>query len=628
MRTHTARSILAAWVILVGLAVVLPAAEPDELADLQKRAEEGQPSAQYYLGLRYYHGLGVRKDELLAAQWFERAARGGESGAQLNLARMLRNGTGIAPDMQRAVQMYRAAAARGVHAAMVELGEILSSGGSIATDFREALRLFNEAAAAGNGAAEFNLGLMHGQGLGTPPDQEEAIKWYERAAARGDPNAQFNLATLLLERGDEASLGRIVDLLTSAAEQNLARANHTLGVFNEEGRGVPQNLPRAAACYRSAAEQGFAPSQASLGRMLVQGRGVPRNDADAVHWLTLAVKQNEPAAMFNLAMMGLAGVGLRMNAPEAFQMLRQSALLGFGPAQSRVALCYLNGEGVEANALEAAAWAILAKEQDARVPGSEVLDALENFPGANPGERAESLRQEIEAAKLAALRTGNTSLLAAAEINTPRSAASGFFVNGEGLLVTSYRPIAEATELRVMIGTASSPARLVAVDEDADIAVLQCNSASPAWLSPSDSEIVIGQTFHLVGYHRPLESPGEVAWLSTPVVFGPEPPDRRSLFAVGRFWPPSMCGGPFVDDNGRYAGVLTSRADFQQRMEGAESSPFSTEPGFIAHWGAIDALLAYSSLSAAPPPDNEPAPTEEKALAEKVARAVVTVLIY
>ena len=627
MRQHPATSLLAACLMLFGVAFTASAAESDELADLQERAEEGRAGAQYYLGLRYYHGLGVRKDELLAARWFERAARGGESGAQLNLARMLRDGRGIAPDMQRAVQMYRAAAARGVHAAMVELGEILSSGGSVATDFREALRLFNEAAAAGNGAAEFNLGLMHGQGLGTPPDPAEAVKWYERAAARGDPNAQFNLATLLLDRGDEAPLDRVVDLLTSAAAQDLPRANHTLGVLNEEGRGVPQNLPRAAASYRAAATRGFAPSQASLGRMLVQGRGVPRNDADAVHWLTLAMKQNEPAAMFNLAMMGLAGVGLRLEEVEAFQMLRQSALLGFGPAQSRVALSYLNGEGVDADAVEAAAWAILAREQDARVPGAEVLDVLENLQGQAAQLRAAKLGQEIDAAKLAALHAGDTSLLSAAEINTPRSAASGFFVNGEGLLVTSYRPVAEASELRVIIGATSSPARLVAVDEEADVAVLQCNTPSPAWLSPSNEEIVIGKLFHLAGYHKALESPGELAWLTAPVVLGPEPPERRNLFAVGRFWPASMAGGALVDPAGRYAGLLTSHADFQQRMAGAESSPFSTEPGFIATWGAIRALFDLAGITPEPPPD-ESTPADDSALAAKVSRAMVTVLIY
>jgi len=625
---HPAKSIIAVWALILVLVAPAVAAESDELSDLLQRANEGKPSAQYYLGLRYYHGLGVPKDERVAAQWFERAARAGESGAQLNLARMLRAGRGVAPDMERSVQMYRAAAARGVQAAMVELGELLSGGGSVAADFREALRLFNEAAAAGNGAAEFNLGLMHGQGLGTPPDHEASMKWYERASARGDPNAQFNLATLLLQQGDNAPIDRVVDLLTAAAAQDLPRAHHTLGVLNEEGRGLPQNLPRAAAHFRSAAERGYAPSQAGLGRLYAQGRGVNRNDSEAVRWLTLAAKQNEPSAMFNLAMLGFAGIGIPPDAAWAAEMLKQSAFLGFGPAQSRLALCYLRGEGLESDAGEAAAWALLAREQDVRVPGAEELDSIPASTVAGAGPRIAAIKGEIEDHLRNALRAGSANLLSAAEINTPRSAASGFFISSNGLLVTSYHAIAEGSELRVVVGTVGKTAKLIAVDEDADIAILQVDTVSPSWLGPSEKPIVIGETFHCIGYHKALEAPGEVAWLTTQIVLGPEPPERRNLFAVGRFWPPTMAGGAIVDDSGRYCGVLTSRADYQQRMPGQVSTVFTTEPGFIAHWGAIEAILRYVDLSPEPPEDEGPPPQDESALAAKVARAVVTVLVY
>lgn len=625
---HPAKRKVASWLLILGIALTAAGAEQDELAELQQRAADGKPSAQYYLGLRYFHGLGVPKDERSAAQWFERAARAGESGAQLNLARMLRSGSGIAPDMQRSVQMYREAAARGVHAAMVELGEILSSGGSVATDFREALRLFNEAAAAGNAAAEFNLGLLHYQGLGTPPNPEAARKWYERAAARGDPNAQFNLATLQLQEGEKAPLDRVVELLSAAAAQDLPRASHTLGVLHEEGRGVPQNLPRAAAYYRAAADRGFAASQSSLGRLLVQGRGVIKDDKEGLRWLTLAAKQNEPAANFNLAMLSFAGVGVPTDPAHGFELLLQSAFLGFGQAQSRLALCYLRGEGTERNEGEAAAWALLAREQEARVPGAGELDNIPPERIAAAGPRGLKIKEEIGEHLQAAMRAGNTNLLAAAEINTPRSAASGFFISGDGLLVSSYRAVAEASEIRVIVGGSGRHAKLVAVDEASDIAIIKVEVAPSAWLAPSRRPIIIGETLHCIGYHKALEVPGEIAWLTTPIVLGPEPPDRRNLFAVGRFWPPTMAGGALVDNSGRYCGVLTSMADFQQRMEGEVASAFSTEPGFIAHWGAIEAILGFADLHPAPPEDPESPPGDMPALAAKVARAVVTVLIY
>jgi hypothetical protein len=63
-------------------------------------------------------------------------------------------------------------------------------------------------------------------------------------------------------------------------------------------------------------------------------------------------------------------------------------------------------------------------------------------------------------------------------------------------------------------------------------------------------------------------------------------------------------------------------------MAGAESSPFSTEPGFIATWGAIGEILKTAGIAPEPPPFDGPPPAEDAALAAKVARAVVTVLIY
>jgi S1-C subfamily serine protease len=103
------------------------------------------------------------------------------------------------------------------------------------------------------------------------------------------------------------------------------------------------------------------------------------------------------------------------------------------------------------------------------VPGAEELDAIPEPIAARAPQRVEKLRVEIQGRMEEAQRTGTSSLLAAAEINTPRSAASGFFVSSDGLLVTSYQAVAEAAELRVVVGSAGRPAKLIAVDEDSDI---------------------------------------------------------------------------------------------------------------------------------------------------------------
>jgi hypothetical protein len=51
----------------------------------KQRAEEGFPSAQYELGVRYLKGDGVEKDAMAARKWLSRAAKQGDAQAQRKL---------------------------------------------------------------------------------------------------------------------------------------------------------------------------------------------------------------------------------------------------------------------------------------------------------------------------------------------------------------------------------------------------------------------------------------------------------------------------------------------------------------------------------------------------------------
>ena len=58
-----------------GLAAVQRKDYPAATRLLEPLARNGDPSAQWQIGLLYYHGHGVRESDALALQWFERAAR-------------------------------------------------------------------------------------------------------------------------------------------------------------------------------------------------------------------------------------------------------------------------------------------------------------------------------------------------------------------------------------------------------------------------------------------------------------------------------------------------------------------------------------------------------------------------
>ncbi len=74
-------------------------------------AEQGVASAQFYLGLMYEKGRGVRQDHSTALTWFRKAAAQGYAGPQNNLGLMYERGRGVRKDVVRALMWYTVAAA-------------------------------------------------------------------------------------------------------------------------------------------------------------------------------------------------------------------------------------------------------------------------------------------------------------------------------------------------------------------------------------------------------------------------------------------------------------------------------------------------------------------------------------
>ena len=106
-------------------------------------AEEGDPKAQFNLGLLHETGRGVTGDPAEAAMWYERAARQGVTQAQLNLAALHQTGRGVAQDpaealywLEVAAQLGEGAAREQAVAAAAELAPLLEDGEAQAAQSR------------------------------------------------------------------------------------------------------------------------------------------------------------------------------------------------------------------------------------------------------------------------------------------------------------------------------------------------------------------------------------------------------------------------------------------------------------------------------------------------------------
>src|SRR5437899_10137564 len=70
----------------------------DDLKKLTEKAEKGDASAQFSLGLIYYNGDGVPQDYSEAFKWFHEAAEQGVADAQFNLGVMYHEGHSVPQD--------------------------------------------------------------------------------------------------------------------------------------------------------------------------------------------------------------------------------------------------------------------------------------------------------------------------------------------------------------------------------------------------------------------------------------------------------------------------------------------------------------------------------------------------
>lgn len=99
---------------------------PQELTQLQQKANQGNPADEYRLAQAYLTEDAVKNDEE-AFYWFSQAAEEGHPQAQLKTADMLAIGQGTKKDINAAAQWYTQLAITGNHQAAYSLGKLYES---------------------------------------------------------------------------------------------------------------------------------------------------------------------------------------------------------------------------------------------------------------------------------------------------------------------------------------------------------------------------------------------------------------------------------------------------------------------------------------------------------------------
>lgn len=82
-------------------------------------AAQGEPRAQYAIGLIYDKGKGVRQNKETAVNWYRKAAEGGLARAQYSMGMRYARGEGVTQDLREALMWFQVAEANG-HAKATE----------------------------------------------------------------------------------------------------------------------------------------------------------------------------------------------------------------------------------------------------------------------------------------------------------------------------------------------------------------------------------------------------------------------------------------------------------------------------------------------------------------------------
>lgn len=323
------------------------------IENYQKGLSLGSHKCGYALGMLYYTGIGVQKDEDLSNDYFKQ-----------NYAVLLME------------------AERNDPISIHILGTYYYYGFSVQRYIFKAIEWFLKSSELGYSDSQYMLGMIY-ETIGEDEKQKEtAIKYYKMAASQGHPYAQYALGIIALENENwhEAELYlesaafqqyglaaytlakyyhehdskhplKAFEWFLIAAKQNHIEACYYVGLYYQNAKGVKQDITQALYWYEKAALQKDRDALYHLAMILIRQ---PDNDLEVVaKLLEQAAAQDHPNAQYNLAVMYQKGDGVEKSAQKAFFWYEKAANQGLAIAQYNLGMIYFEGKLVEKDEFKA-----------------------------------------------------------------------------------------------------------------------------------------------------------------------------------------------------------------------------------------------------------------------------------
>ncbi len=394
-------------------------------------------------------------------------------------------------------------------------------------DYATVLRVCEAPAKAGDSICQDMLGVLYSEGHGVARDQAIAFHWFQLAAAQGNPTAAYNLA-VAYERGEGGAKNpaEAERWFTEAAESGVPYAQWRLGTIAL----THSDWKTAVKWLRPAATQGLPPAQTLLGTAYEFGQGVRRNEKSAAKWYEAAADHGDSVA--------------------------QSALAGL----------YERGEGVDQDYKEAYFWYAVASRDPKNLAAKKDAEGLKRvtakLSAADVADAAQ-IAKDWKPEEVVVGPKSKTRRPASSRSRGPKLVATGtgFYVAGDGALITNNHVVAECSAMRISDGHDGIPVKVIAVDPQRDLALLQAPQSVDAVALFRSDKGKLGENVVVVGFplsgllsSQPIVTSGIISALA-----GMR--DNQREMQISAPIQPGNSGGPLFDSTGRIAGVVVATLD-------------------------------------------------------------------
>lgn len=293
-----------------------------DLSYIKQQASEGNPVAQYTLGIMYQQAKSVQQNKATALSWYQKSAEQNYLLAQYALTAIYQYGDGVKSSPKDALYWHKKTTEP---RSLILLNQQQQSFNQIA-DF------LSKQATQDNTTAQYLLATLYSSNK----NEDIANYWFLRAAMAGDKNAQYYIGITYTDRPGIINKTQGIYWLEKAALQNFLDAEVVLASIYEQDKDIAPDFKKAAYWYEQAANQGDAKAQSFIAGMYRDGKGVTLDKQKALEWYLKAAKQGDAFSQYNLGQIYEIGDGVMPDIQKALYWYTQGAKQGHIASQLKL----------------------------------------------------------------------------------------------------------------------------------------------------------------------------------------------------------------------------------------------------------------------------------------------------